>query len=67
MLAFAADFLTVTASGFRAVLFDWRGTLFHDEDEAAWIRASAASIGRTLTSEELKALIDGLPAAAEHP
>ena len=36
------------AGAFRAVLFDWRGTLFHDEDDAAWIRASAASIGQTL-------------------
>jgi hypothetical protein len=55
--------LKVVASGFRAVLFDWRGTLFHDEDEADWIRASAASIDRTLTSAELNALIEGLPAA----
>lgn len=52
---------------FRAVLFDWRGTLFHDEDEADFIRASAASIGRTLTSAEVDALVDRLPAAAEHP
>lgn len=35
---------------FGAVLFDWRGTLFHDEDDAAWIRASAASISQTLTT-----------------
>jgi hypothetical protein len=33
------------AGPFRAVLFDWRGTLFHDEDDAEWIRAKA-SIGR---------------------
>lgn len=52
---------------FRAVLFDWRGTLFHDEDEADFIRASAASIGRTLTSAEVNALVERLPAAAEHP
>jgi putative hydrolase of the HAD superfamily len=52
---------------FRAVLFDWRGTLFHDENEADWIRASAASIGRTLSSAELTALVQGLGAAAEHP
>jgi FMN phosphatase YigB (HAD superfamily) len=43
---------------FRAVLFDWRGTLFHDEDEADWIRASAASIGRALTSDEVNALVE---------
>lgn len=52
---------------FRAVLFDWRGTLFHDEDEADFIRASAQSIGRTLTSAEVNALVERLPAAAEHP
>jgi hypothetical protein len=52
---------------FRAVLFDWRGTLFHDEDEADFIRASAASIGRTLTSDDVQALVDMLPLAAEHP
>jgi HAD superfamily hydrolase (TIGR01509 family) len=52
---------------FRAVLFDWRGTLFHDEDEADFIRASAVSIGRTLTSAEVNALVERLPAAAEHP
>jgi hypothetical protein len=40
----------------RAVLFDWRGTLFLDEDEADWIRASAASVGRTLTSGEVDML-----------
>jgi HAD superfamily hydrolase (TIGR01509 family) len=52
---------------FRAVLFDWRGTLFHDEDEAEFIRASAASIGRTLTSAEVNALVERLPGAAKHP
>jgi hypothetical protein len=48
---------------FRAVLFDWRGTLFHDEDEADFIRASAVSIGRTLTSAEVNALVERLPGA----
>jgi FMN phosphatase YigB (HAD superfamily) len=52
---------------FRAVLFDWRGTLFHDEDEADFIRASEVSIGRTLTSAEVNALVERLPATAEHP
>jgi hypothetical protein len=45
---------------FRAVLFDWRGTLFHDEDDAAWIRASAASIGQTLTNQEVNARVEML-------
>jgi FMN phosphatase YigB (HAD superfamily) len=49
------------------VLFDWRGTLFHDEDEADFIRASTVSIGRTLTSAEVNALVESLPAAAKHP
>jgi hypothetical protein len=35
------------SSAFRAVLFDWRGTLFHDEDDAAslddWSRYSVYS------------------------
>jgi hypothetical protein len=47
---------------FRAVLFDWRGTLFHDEDDAAWIRASAASIGQTLTTHEVNARVEMLGA-----
>ncbi len=55
------------SSAFRAALFDWRGTLFHDEDEADWIRASAASVGRTLTSGEVNALVEQLPSAAERP
>ena len=50
-----------------AVLFDWRGTPFHDEDDAAWIRASAASIGQTLTTQEVNARVEMLGAAAEHP
>jgi FMN phosphatase YigB (HAD superfamily) len=54
-------------SAFRAVLFDWRGTLFHDEDDAAWIRASAASIGQTLSIYEVNARVEMLGAAAEHP
>jgi hypothetical protein len=48
------------SSAFRAVLFDWRGTLFHDEDEADWIRASAASVGRSMTSSQMFALLEGL-------
>ena len=47
---------------FRAVLFDWRGTLFHDEDDAAWIRASAASISQTLTTHEVDAHVEMLGA-----
>jgi len=50
---------------FRAVLFDWRGTLFHDEDDADWTRASAASIGRTLSPQQANALSFMIGAAAE--
>ena len=49
---------------FRAVLFDWRGTLFHDESDTEWIRASAASIGRGLSTDEAQALANSLAAAA---
>ena len=55
------------STAFRAVLFDWRGTLFHDEEEADFIRASAASIGRSMSPSEVIALVDGLGPAAEHP
>src|SRR3989442_15760735 len=55
------------SGAFRAVLFDSRGTLFHDEDDAAWIRASEASIGQTLTTQDVNARVEMLGAAAEHP
>ena len=35
---------TSMANSVRAVLFDWRGTLFYDERDAEWLRASTASI-----------------------
>ena len=54
-------------NGFTAVLFDWRGTLFHDESDQDWIRASAASIGRTPSDDEVDHLAKRLGAAAEHP
>jgi phosphoglycolate phosphatase-like HAD superfamily hydrolase len=54
------------AGPFRGVLFDWRGTLFHDEDDAE-CSASAASTGRALTTDEVKACVSMLSAAAEHP
>ena len=56
-----------TETGFSAVLFDWRGTLFHDESDQEWIRASAASIGRTPSDDEVDDLAKRLGAAAEHP
>lgn len=52
---------------FKAVLFDWRGTLFHDESDEDWFRASAASIGRTLSDAEVAGLAQGLAASESHP
>jgi FMN phosphatase YigB (HAD superfamily) len=43
---------------FEAVLFDWRGTLFTDEPEAAWIRNAAAGIGRLLDDGEIAAILE---------
>src|SRR5438309_1402704 len=57
----------VMAGPFRAVQFDWRGTLFPDEDDAEWIRATAASIGRALTTDEVKDCVAMLSVTAEHP
>ena len=44
----------------NAVLFDWRWTVFADEDDRTWIRNSAASIGRTLSDDEIEAIIHRL-------
>ena len=52
---------------FSAVLFEWRGTLFYDESDDAWIRASAASIGRRLSDEEVNAIVRTVAVAADHP
>jgi hypothetical protein len=38
------------------VLFEWRGTFFHDDSDAEWIRASAALIGPRLSTYEAQAL-----------
>jgi FMN phosphatase YigB (HAD superfamily) len=50
-----------------AVLFDFRGTLFNDEDDKAWIRSSGASIGRDLDDEEIAAILHRLEAAEMDP
>jgi putative hydrolase of the HAD superfamily len=49
------------------VLFDWRLTLFADEDEAAWVRNSAVSIGRTLSVAESEAIVERLGRAEKEP
>ena len=55
------------AQAFSVVFFDWRGTLFHDESDADWIRASAASIGRAVSVEEATVLARALGNVAGHP
>jgi FMN phosphatase YigB (HAD superfamily) len=47
---------------FDGVLWDFRGTLFGDEDDATWIRSSGASIGRSLSDGEVAAIIERLDA-----
>jgi FMN phosphatase YigB (HAD superfamily) len=58
----------VTSPGtFDAVLFDFRGTLFGDEDDSTWIRRSAEGVGRTLTDAEVAGIIERLAAAEGDP
>jgi FMN phosphatase YigB (HAD superfamily) len=54
-------------SAFRAVLFDWRGTLFHDEPDADWILHSAASIGLNLASHEVDRMVAATDRAGADP
>ena len=46
--------------GLRGVLFDWRGTLFHDLSDVEWVRASAASIGRVLAEHEICGIVEAI-------
>jgi HAD superfamily hydrolase (TIGR01509 family) len=50
-------------TGFQAVLFDFAGTLFAPEDEAAWVRAVLDRRGMRLSDEESAALAGRLVAA----
>jgi putative hydrolase of the HAD superfamily len=50
-----------------AVLFDFRGTLFDDEDEPAWIRSSAASVGRALSDAEIAGVLERMKVAGDDP
>jgi FMN phosphatase YigB (HAD superfamily) len=45
---------------FKAVLFDWRGTLFYDESHADWLRNSATAIGLNLDKSELQAMLGAI-------
>ena len=53
--------------GFSAVLFDWRGTLFHDESDRDWILASAGAIGRQMAESEANLLAQALADVDQHP
>ena len=55
------------AGGFSAVLFDWRGTLFHNESDRDWILASAAAIGRQTAENEAGLLAQALADVDQHP
>lgn len=54
-------------SRFRAVLFDWRGTLAHDPPLAWWVEQGLKSIGRQPDFEFIAATVDALDTAAELP
>ncbi len=53
------------AGGFSAVLFDWRGTLFHDESDRDWILASAAAIGREMAESDAGLPAPGMPVISQ--
>ena len=50
-----------------AVLFDFRGTLFNDEDDMSWIRNSGASIGRDLSDEDIETILARGDVVADDP
>jgi HAD superfamily hydrolase (TIGR01549 family) len=50
-----------------AVLFDFRGTLFNDEDDRAWIRNSGASIGRDIDGNDAARILERLGTAERDP
>ena len=64
MVQLAPDSVTPTVD---AVLFDFRGTLFGDEDDTAWVRNSAAAIGRTLDDDEIAGVLEHLAATESRP
>lgn len=52
---------------FRAVLFDWRGTLVHDPALAWWVGRALESVGRPVAPEMVDAMAAGLAETAELP
>jgi FMN phosphatase YigB (HAD superfamily) len=59
--------LTLRRMAFKGVLFDWRGTLFHDFDNVEWLQVAARSIGRSLPTVELERLSRAIDEAAKKP
>ena len=57
----------MTAAGIDAVLFDFRGTLFGDEEDASWIRNAAAGIGRAMADSEIEELLARGAVVSEDP
>jgi HAD superfamily hydrolase (TIGR01549 family) len=56
-----------SASVIEAVLFDWRGTVFYDEDDSTWVQHSAASIGRNLDAASVDAIVARLKETETQP
>ncbi len=48
----------MSAPHFDGVLFDYKGTIFNDEADADWIRGAGKSIGRTLSDDEIVAILE---------
>ena len=51
----------------KGVLFDWRGTLFHDLSDADWVRTSAAAIGRDLSDSNVEVINQALARVESDP
>jgi HAD superfamily hydrolase (TIGR01549 family) len=56
-----------SGSVIEAVLFDFRGTVFGDEDDSTWVRNSAASIGRELDDASVDAIVARLKETESEP
>ena len=54
-------------SRFRAVLFDWKGTLFYDEPDLDWLRNSAASLGWRIEADEVDQMVAAVDRATADP
>jgi len=52
---------------YRAVFFDWRGTLAHLPEPEWWVGRALESIGRPVAPQVVQAAVAGLDAAAELP